>query len=199
MSQVDAVRTLAVAGQVIGALMAAGVSREAANIIASQSADETASWKAMYNWNLGNITAVGNEDYVIESSSNSGHFRAYGSILDGAQAMVDWVTSHGALSAAEDNDVASYVQVLAQHCYLGCIGQTDQTGHTVSQADYDNYQINISSRLPAMQAATPIAPGWSNMKTIAVFGTIAAAAFVFAAARAGESWVPKTVRRLVHA
>jgi len=196
MSQVDAVRTPATAGQVIGALMAAGISRTAANILASQSADETASWQAMYNWNLGNVTASGSDDYVIESSSNSGHFRAFGSILDGAQAMVDWVTSRGARAAAENGDVASYVQALAQHCYLGCIGQTDQTGHVVSQSDYDTYQANISSRLPAMQAAAPVAPPWSMTKMVAVVGGLAAIAFVAAAARENEPWVPRPIRRI---
>jgi hypothetical protein len=179
--------------------MAAGVSRDAANVIAAQSADETASWKYMYNWNPGNVTASGSEDYDIESSSNSGHFQAFSSLADGAAAMVSWVTTRGALPFAESGDVAGYVQKLAEHCYLGCIGSTDQTGHTVDQTDYDNYQAAISGRLPEMRAAVAVAPGWSTQKTIVVVGSLAALAFVFAAARSGERWVPIPVRRFARA
>jgi hypothetical protein len=199
MSQVTAVRTPATAGEIIGAIMAAGVSRDAANIVASQSADETASWKAMWNWNLGNVTASGSQDYVIESSTNPGHFRAFSNIADGAQAMVDWLTSRGALPFAESGDVAGYVQQLAKGCYLGCIGQTDQTGHVVSQTDYDNYKANISGRLASLRGVVPVAPGWGLTKTVLFAGGLAAAGFVFAAARSGETWVPRAVRRLAKA
>jgi len=196
MGQVEAVRTPATAGQVIGALMAAGLSRDAANIVASQSADETANWQAMWNWNPGNVTASGSQDYVIQSSSNPGHFRAFSTLLEGAQAMVGWLQAKGAIAAAESGNISAYVAALAAGCYLGCIGNTDQTGHTVSQTDYDNYQAAITSRLPAMRAAIPVAPTWSTTKLVAVCGALAAAGFVLAAARHGEPWVPRAIRRL---
>lgn len=168
MGQVASVLTPATAGQVIGALMAAGLSRTAANIAAAQSADETASWTAMHNWNVGNVTvgSTSSADWMLQGS-NPIHFASYGSLLDGAKAMVNWLQTR---NVPLTGDITAYVNALRTGCYLGCIGNTDATGHTVSQTDYTNYQAAIQRFLPAMEAATPIAPPWS-LTTWLVVGT----------------------------
>jgi hypothetical protein len=163
MGQVASVLTPATAGQVIGALMAAGLTRTAANVAAAQSADETAAWAAMHNWNMGNITvpSPSTADWMLQGS-NPLHFASYASLLDGAKAMVNWLQTR---NVPLTGDIPSYVAALQAHCYLGCVGSG-----TVTQTDYTNYQAAINRYLPTMEAATPISPPWS-LTTWLVVGT----------------------------
>jgi hypothetical protein len=191
MGQVNAVLTSATAGQAIGALMAAGLSRDEANLAAAQSADETASWKYMRNWNLGNITTADpNADWMIQSSTNPLHFASYSSLLDGAKAMVSWLSSH---NIPLDSGIAAYVAALQQGCYLGCL----PPGGTATQTDYDNYQAAITRFLPQMQAAVPVAPAWTIPKTFWVAAAIIAGGYVVSAAVDKQKWIPKPVKTVV--
>ena len=191
MGQVNAVLTPSTAGQAIGALMAAGLTRDEANLAAAQSADETASWKYMRNWNLGNITTADpGADWMIQSSTNPLHFASYGSLLEGAKAMVGWLQSH---NIPLDGSIADYVTALQQSCYLGCLPPNG----TATQADYDNYQAAINGFLPKMQAAAPVAPGWSIPKTFWVAAAIVAGGYVVSAAVDRQKWIPRPIKTVV--
>jgi hypothetical protein len=190
MGQVSAVLTPATAGHVIGALMAAGLTRDEANLAAAQSADETASWRAMRNWNLGNITVVNSSvDWMLQGT-NPLHFASYGSILDGAKAMVAWLTAN---NVPLDSGIPAYVAALQRGCYLGCLPPKG----TATQVDYDNYQAAITRFLPQMQAAVPVAPGWSVPKTVLVAFAVAAGGYVLAAAVDRQAWIPKPIKAIV--
>ena len=73
MSQaVATIRTPASASDILGALIGAGLSQNAAVMVAAQSGLETGGWQQMSNWNLGNVTTNG-DYYTI--GSNPLHFR----------------------------------------------------------------------------------------------------------------------------
>ena len=156
--QYAAQRTPISAPQALGILQAAlppGTSARALAIVAAQSDVETAAWAAMWLWNFGNITAVSGQDYQILPGL-TGSFRAYAAPIDGAADYVRWLSTRGVLPYALTGDVAGYVGALRAGCYLGCIGQTDQRGHTVSQSDYDAYQSAISARMARYETMVPI-------------------------------------------
>lgn len=174
-SQVATVRTDATPGEVLGAIKAAlpDAPQMALAIIAAQSGVETANWSpdGFKNFNLGNITVGPNssQDWMVQGS-NPLHFAAYSSLKEGAQAMVDWLRTRGALGAAYAGSVANYVGALRRGCYLGCVGQ----GSTTEQ-DYINYEAGINARLPRLLATTPILPQ-SLPKQLIAAGAILAVA-----------------------
>jgi hypothetical protein len=188
MGQVATITTRASAAEVLGGILAAlpqGAPQIAGAIITAQSADETASWTAMHNWNVGNVTTANpNVDDWMLQGSNPIKFRAFPDLASGAAAMVAWLSTRGVLPFAYAGDIAGYVGQLAAHCYLGCIGNTDPTGHTVSQDDYNNYQAAIAARTNSYLAITPIYPpsaskGPTNAGAALILG--AAAVVTFAA------------------
>lgn len=186
MPQVDAVLTPATAGQAIGALMAAGLTRDQANVAAAQSAVETASWKYMRNWNLGNITTASDAvDWMVQSSTNPLHFVSYANILAGAQGMAGWFAARNIPLTGGDD----YFAAIEKSCYLGCVAQG------TPQSDYDTYKANILAELPKMQAATPVAPGWSTTKKTVVLLAALIVAYAGVQVASTEPWVPRRVRR----
>jgi hypothetical protein len=164
MPEVATVRTPATPAQAIGAIIAAlpaGAPRVASSIIGGQSALETATWRSMNGWNMGNITPTAAQAASgpwMTQWLKGMRFIVYPSLLDGARGMVRWLTSHGLLPFAYAGDVDGYVSRLAATCYMGCIGKTDPTGHTVTQADYDALAATIRGRVPAFNALVPEAP-----------------------------------------
>jgi hypothetical protein len=119
--QVAAVNTPASAPDVLRALLNAGApSNTAATMLAAQAALETAGFGGgLWNWNLGNITASGSADYVIQSSSNPLHFLAFDSLQAGADYFVSFLRKRGLLPFAEANDLQGYVGRLQQVSYVG--------------------------------------------------------------------------------
>ncbi len=187
MPQVATVRTVATPAQAIGAIIAAlpsGAPRVAADIIAAQSAFETATWKSMNGWNMGNVTPtaaqVASGPWMTQGLNMK--YIVYPNILAGAQGLVGWLASHGVLPYAYSGDVAGYVQKLASMCYEGCIGSTDPTGHTVTQADYTALQNTINSRAGSFASVVPEFPSlWSRLTPLDLLLTAAALAGVGAA------------------
>jgi len=163
MSQVATVLTTLTPAQALGAVQAAlpvGTSRTAVNLIAAQSAVETAGWASMHNWNMGNVTPTpaqaASGDWMDQGLPMK--YIAYPDPISGAKGMIGWLTSHGLIASAEAGDLDSYINGLQSGCYLGCVGNTDPTGHTVSQADYDNYRAGIASWIAKLQGVTPVSP-----------------------------------------
>lgn len=163
--QVPTVRTPATAAQVLGALAAAfgNAPKIALAIAAAQSAEETASWHAMHNWNLWNITPSAHQLAQGIAWMNQGlpmKYISYGSLLASAVDVRKWAQSRGYYAPMFSGDLDGYVARLQATCFLGCVGQTDPTGHLVTQADYDAYKAAIASFIPKLMATTPavIAP-----------------------------------------
>lgn len=125
--QVDAVKTPASAADVAGAVWRAYVKltgnsppAESSYLMPlAQSAFETGSWQKMIDWNTGYLTAAAGEDWFL-AYSGSLHFKAYDSLDDGALAMMSWLFKHGALAAADANDLNAYGDALQRGCYVGC-------------------------------------------------------------------------------
>lgn len=181
MPQVATVTTPLTPAQALGAVQAAlpyGTSRDAVNLIAAQSAVETAGWAAMHNYNFGNVTPT-----AAQAASGPWmdqglpmKYIAYPDALSGAMGMVGWLTSHGLIAAASIGDLDSYMAGLQAGCYLGCVGLTDPTGHTVSQTDYDNYRAGIASWIAKLAPLTPVAPPGSFPWGMTAVGVSLAAA-----------------------
>ena len=85
-------------------------------------------------------------------------YLAFDDPISGAKAMLGWLSGRGLLSYATAGDLPGYMVQLAKGCYLGCIGLTDPTGHTVSQQDYDNYQAGIATWMGKLANVSPEAP-----------------------------------------
>jgi len=171
MSLVPAIRTPLTPAQALGALQEAlpsSFTRAGLDMVAAQSAVETARWTEMYGWNFGNVTPTAAQvaagvDYFQHASTGSMRYRAYPDPVAGARAMTGWLESHGAYDAAQAGDLAGYMAALQAGSYLGTVGLTDGSGHTVSQADYTNYQNDIAVIMNELAAVTPERPpsGWS--------------------------------------
>lgn len=86
----------------------------------AQSALETANWKKLYWWDFGNVTTANpNDDWFVQYAGSL-RFKAFDSIDDGALAMMSWLYKHGALTAADANDLQAYGNALERGCYVGC-------------------------------------------------------------------------------
>jgi hypothetical protein len=163
-SQVATVKTVLTPAQALGALaiVLPSISRTGLNLIAAQSATETASWKSMHNWNMGNVTPTAQQVAAgvpwMDQGIRGMKYIAFPDPVSGSRAMVGWLQYHGLLGFAQNGDLDGYMSALRAGCYLGCIGKTDPTGHTVSQTDYDNYRANISGLMSQLSSVTPVAP-----------------------------------------
>ena len=140
---------------VLDAALPPGHTRAGLNLVAAQSALETAWWgsktgQGFYNYNFGNVTPSGSQPWWSTPTIAGMRYRAFSGAADGAAAMVAWLSQHNALTAASAGDLTGYMAALRAGGYLGVIGRTDATGHTVSQADYDAYQRGIASIMASL-------------------------------------------------
>lgn len=102
--------TRATAGEVLAALRAAQCPPSALYWAAAQSALETATWSAMWNWNVGNITTKGRV-YVLLPGLGQ-HFAAYASLEAGARAFVGYLDSHHVLEATSLEDYCARLDAI---------------------------------------------------------------------------------------
>lgn len=163
--RVPTVRTPSTAAAVLGAFIAAlppGAPRVAANLMAAQSAIETAHWRSMNNWNLWNITPSHAQLAAGIAWMDQGlapmQYIAYRSILDSAIDAVAWSKRRGYFDALYAGDVGGYLADLRATCFLGCVGNTDPLGHTVTDADYAAYGASIASISAQLASVTPSMP-----------------------------------------
>ena len=205
MGQVATVLTKSTPAKALGAILyvlPSGSTRTAANMIAAQSAIETANWKSMHNWNMGNVTPSQGQISAGISWMNQNlpmKYIAFSDIVAGSRAMVNWIIARGALPAANSGDLVGYMSKLQASCYLGCIGNTDPTGHTVTAADYAGYQSGIASRMSTLATVTPEMPSWWEVLSpadIALGTTAVAAAAVGAIALTRPEWI-EDLRRAI--
>jgi hypothetical protein len=190
-------------GQALGVLLAAGCPQSAVLMVAAQSAVETAGWKSMVQWNMGNVTPSAAQiaagiSWMTQGVPNM-RFIAYPDAVSGARGMLGWLQGHGLLPYAEANDLVGYTARLAAGCYLGCIGSTDPSnGQTITQANYNSYAGGIASWMQKLQNVQPLAPPgapWSfptTKRVLLVVGIVGAAAALAYAARQAR------VRRYLH-
>jgi hypothetical protein len=168
---------------VLQEVLPAGTSRTALDMIAAQSAVETARWTEMFGWNFGNVTPSASQlaagaDYFSHANTGTMKYLAFDNPVAGGAAMVAWLTSHGLLTPAENGDLAGYMAALQAGSYLGTVGLTDGSGHTVSQSDYTNYQNDIASIMGTLASVTPEPPpggweewaGWIGALSVAAIG-----------------------------
>ena len=147
--EVPAVATNATPGQVLAALLATGISQQAAAILLAQSALECANWKGgLWNWNLGNITSTGQGDYQVLPGLPAMKFLTYATLADGAQGFVNYLRAKGALAVADTGDVDAYVDKLKAINYAG----TDTTGTL-----YANYAAGMKAKMAAFASVVPSA------------------------------------------
>jgi hypothetical protein len=141
MSQVAAVNTPASASEVYGAILATGISTNAARLALAQSALETGGWgRGLWGWNLGNITTAGSTFQVLPG--NGLHFKAYGSLQEGANDFINYLASHGLIAIGDTGDLSAYVARLKAINYAG-------------NADYAAYQSGMQSWLSKLQNVAP--------------------------------------------
>jgi hypothetical protein len=125
MSQVTKEQTAANSGDVLEALIEAGVpTANSARVLAAQSAAETAGWHAMWNWNLGNITASSPDTQPWVQQTTEGpaaplKFLAFDTLQDGANFFVAWLSKRDLLKYANVGDLSGYVAALQRihYCY----------------------------------------------------------------------------------
>jgi hypothetical protein len=125
--------------------------REAANILAAQSALETARWSRMYGWNTGNVTIGANVLPVLMWTRRGLDFAVYGDLATGAADQVAYLAKHSggrALAQAAAGDVAGFTQSLQAMGYAGPAG------------DYAAYEVAIARGADAL-APLPLAPASS--------------------------------------
>lgn len=162
MGQVANVKTPLSYGQALGALLAAGCPQSALLMVAAQSAVETAAWKSMTQWNMGNVTPTAAQVAAGTPWMDQGiagmKYIAYPDATSGAAGMLAWLNARGLLNAASNGDLDTYMSLLQSGCYLGCVGNTDPTGHTVSSTDYANYRAGITTWMNKLSGVTPVAP-----------------------------------------
>jgi hypothetical protein len=180
MSQVDAVKTPATAAEVLRALLDAGAPEEAIDMLAAQSALETAGWQSMWGWNLGNITTASNAVDWQVLGSNPLHFKAYPSLDNGASDFVRYVTSHGLMPYAEAGDLLGYVAQLQKIGYAG-------------NTDYGAYENGMRAWIVKLGGVAPAAGGMSLASGLAY----AAAGVAVAAAldQGALAWLKRVARR----
>ena len=176
----DTQRTPETAADVLRAIMDAGVSLQAARMLAAQSAFETADFAYIWNYNLGNIT-TNDADYVI-LPGNDLHFKPYASLADGATGFVEYLTARGLLPFAETGDLQGYVDRL-------------QAIHYAGDGDYTAYYNGMAGKLQSLYGVTPSPP----MRAIAKAGIILLLGGVVAVGIHGGVFgdLRKTARRLL--
>lgn len=184
MSQVAEKLTPLSPAQAMGAIKAAlpsGASQTALAMIAAQSAEETSSWKSMWNWSFGNVTPTpaqltAGAPYVMHADTGTMRYLAFSDPVSGAKSLTGWLQGHGLLAAAEAGDLDSYMAGLQAGSYLGTIGLTDGSGHTVTQSDYDVYRAAIASLMAQFQTVAPVSPPWTGKQWAIGTSLVAAAA-----------------------
>jgi hypothetical protein len=80
---------------------------------------ETAQWDQMWDWNAGNITTT-SPNYSLRGGANPLHFKRYASLAAGAMDLVHWLSVHGAIEAADAQDVDAFAAAMQRGCYAGC-------------------------------------------------------------------------------
>jgi hypothetical protein len=192
----------------LGYLLAAGCPQSALLMVGAQACVETNAWgsqtgKGYNNANPGNVTPSAAQvangiDYMTQGLNMK--YISFGTDhTAGARAMLQWLSTHGLLSYAIANDLSGYMARLQATCYLGCIGLTDGTGHTVSATDYSNYQAGISSWMTKLASVVPQMPAWWDTigaADIALVSVAALAAGVGAVALVRPEWLTGFVRAL---
>jgi hypothetical protein len=111
----------------------------------SQSALETGSWgRSLIQNNLGFVTTASPGDDYFVKGSNPLHFAAYGTLGQGALAMMRVLARDGALVHADAGDLSSYVASLQAGCYVGC-----------DPGVYPSYEADIASLMQQLVSTQP--------------------------------------------
>lgn len=146
----------------------------------AQSALETSSWRAMWNWNAGNVTtADGVKDSWISltdiASSTSGlKFKAYKDLGAGCEDMLRFLAKHNILQLATNGDIGAYVNGLAAAWYAGKPGAP-------GSADYGAYASTMMGLANQFKSTIPT-PYGRNLSIAASLGIGAAVVTVIGAA-----------------
>lgn len=81
---------------------------------------ETAHWTAMYNYNAGNITTAGNENwYTNPGVTVNLKFIAYDNAGAGCEGEISWLNSHGVLKYADTGDYPGFMSAMTASGYGG--------------------------------------------------------------------------------
>jgi hypothetical protein len=162
--QVERVATPVTAQDLADALAAAWSSvlgtspGSAIQVLVAQSAFETGAWKAVWNYNLGNVKYTSGTDFfTMTASEGSGasttmvpsKWRSYPSLAEGASAWLTFMSNNysTALAYAQQGDVTDFVSALKSSGYFtGDLGQYT--------AGVQAYYAQYSSLSPSAAAAT---------------------------------------------
>lgn len=122
------------AGMLVSALTAAAGSapkRTLAELMLSQILMETANGTKIRNENVGNITAIEDQDYYVLSEANPLHFRSFDSLADGMAAFVHEIRRRSSMiQAGNAGDARAYVQAIRDTNYTPDI-DVDSTTSTL--------------------------------------------------------------------
>jgi hypothetical protein len=151
LTQVTATKTPASGGEILGALQAAGVSANAAVMLAAQSALETGGWVSMWNWNLGDVTTNTGDFFIL--GNNKGHFTSLPDLNTGAAYFVNYLNGHGLIPYAEAGDLAGYVARLTSFGYAAELAQPG--GPEAYQAGMAGWMSKLGGVTPTTPATVP--------------------------------------------
>jgi hypothetical protein len=114
----------------------------------AQAGLETAKFAKLFNNNVGNMTHVPGDGYdFMQEYPGSLQFRVYPDLQSGVDDMMRWLNSHGALNAADRDDLDGYTAALKSGCYVGC-----------GWAGYPAYEAGIGGLMRAFAGVAPAAP-----------------------------------------
>jgi hypothetical protein len=150
---------------------------------------ETAHWTAMYNYNAGNITTSGNEDwYANPGVTMNLKFIAYDNAGAGCEGEISWLNSHGVLQHADAGDYSGFMSAMTASGY----------GGAGNYPDLQNIISNLSHVVPG--GYSPYFGNSRKLLDVALMagGIIALGAFAAETIRAGSVRASVTnLRRVV--
>ena len=155
----------------------------------AQSALETSKWRAMWNYNAGNVATAHPETDDWMDLGVGLRFKAYKNLGDGCVDMMKWLAQHNCLAAAASGDAGAFTQALAVGCYAGCVGQP-------GAVDYSKYAAGIYDLAKEFSSVTPT-PYGPGLGWLASFGL--GLGIVSAAGVAAYAISPRTVTGLLGA
>lgn len=183
--QVAAVNTPVTPGQVLGAILATGVSDTASRILLAQSAFETGGWKGgLWSYNLGNITTASGDYQILPG--NALHFKAYGNLEDGAADYVAFLARRGLVTIADTGDLTAYVQRLKETNYAGADTGSTYATYQAGMASWMNRLANVQPEGGSLLAGFVIGPHAAWWSYALAAGVLAGAWWTTREVRAGR-------------
>ena len=152
----------------------------------AQSAFETGNWQSMYNWDAGFISQPNKSLPYYYRGTNVVPFASYSTLRQGCLAMMRWLSKHGTLAYADNNDLAGYVASLQAGGYVGS-----------NPSVYPAYQAGIAGELRSLAGVVPEAYSEGSSTMLGGWRVAGAAAGILAVSAVAAVVIhPDLLRRI---